>query len=362
MKRIVILVLLLVIGFSVLQMYSYAMNIEEDQPHYGLTREFASFSDLKDHLKEMHTEEYPKGIRFEGLPDYWEDKNELGKLSLLQCGGDCIWTTYNYTTESNKVIKFNLVARETIHPELTYTEYIYEHYEVSQHIKKPDAYVDDIFILESNKKKTARIYVNENYFKEFENGDLTLKNGFDLSKYVDSIESISRSELHFRNENGAFDYWYQFRSADSGKHIYRAYPVYVDTQNEYTVQLSVEDTWDYPGNWYSDHLAECDELVQKLFHIDTYEEAWIDLLNIPEDQLGGDTTAPGGDTAAPGGDTTVPGSDKTDTDENAIGSDENEENKDSKTESVLPWVFLGAAGVLVLATALGILLHSRKKH
>ena len=40
----------------------------------------------------------------------------------------------------------------------------------------------------------------------------------------------------------------------------------------------------------------------------------------------------------------------------------NEENKDSKTDSVLSWVFLGAAGVLVLATALGILLHSRKKH
>ena len=54
--------------------------------------------------------------------------------------------------------------------------------------------------------------------------------------------------------------------------------------------------------------------------------------------------------------------DTTDTGENAIGSDENEENKDSKTDSVLPWVFLGAAGVLVLATALGILLHSRKKH
>ncbi|MBE6672597.1 MAG: hypothetical protein E7599_03635 [Ruminococcaceae bacterium] len=49
-------------------------------------------------------------------------------------------------------------------------------------------------------------------------------------------------------------------------------------------------------------------------------------------------------------------------DELPNGSDENKENKDGRTDSVLPWVFLGAAGVLVLATALGILLHSRKKH
>ena len=358
MKRIIVLLLLLVIAFSVLQMYSYAMNIDEDQPHYGLTREFASFSDLKDHLKEIHTEEYPKGIRFEGLPDYWEDENELGKLSLLQCGGDCIWTTYNYTTESNKVIKFNLVARDTIHPELTYTEYAYEHYDVIQHLEHPDSCVDDIFICNSDRYKDYRkdlfVYVNENYFREFENGDMTLKNGFDISKYFDSLHDIDNVYLHF--EKGNVSYWYQFISMDySGKCIYRAFPVCVDTQNEYKVQLSVEDTRDYPGNWYSDHLAECDELVQKLFHIDTYEEAWIDLLNIPEDQLGGDTTAPGGDTTAPGGDTT-------DTGENAIGSDKNEENKDSKTDSVLSWVFLGAAGVLVLATALGILLHSRKKH
>ena len=49
-------------------------------------------------------------------------------------------------------------------------------------------------------------------------------------------------------------------------------------------------------------------------------------------------------------------------DELPNGSDENKENKDGWTDSVLPWVFLGAVGVLVLATALGILLHSRKKH
>ena len=125
------------------------------------------------------------------------------------------------------------------------------------------------------------------------------------------------------------------------------------------------------------------DIVRRLTNLETCEEALNELMSeisdnavaempkgMPRDELpngsgensGGDTTAPGGDTTAPGGDTTAPGDDATDTGENAIGSDENEENKDSKTDSVLSWVFLGAAGVLVLATALGILLHSRKKH
>ena len=115
------------------------------------------------------------------------------------------------------------------------------------------------------------------------------------------------------------------------------------------------------------------DIVRRLTNLETCEEALNELMSeisdnavaempkgMPRDELTGGSNDGSGENS--GGDTTVPDGDTTDTGENAIGSDENEENKDSKTESVLPWVFLGAAGVLVLATALGILLHSRKKH
>lgn len=333
MKQVIVLLLLLTISLSLFTLSSFGLSLDED--------------DIVPPKKIETLEEYQQ----------WQKENPpaggitWGKFSVLGEYGpniesDCIaYTAYYHYVAENRIYNIRVTDLSIAMQYNNYDPFLDpDYFSERKEYWKPYLSIIDLMTTKEylNVKRKEPDVINRPDIVWMQSSNL------DTIDMTVLDPSLNESKFACLNDNLVFHYVSKF-----GGLIEISW-----SHNGLYYQLDCEDEH---GNMSAYNETDID-IVRRLTNLETCEEALNELMSEISDNAVAEMPKGMPRDELTGGDTTAPGDDATDTGENAIGSDENEKNKDSKTESVLPWVFLGAAGVLVLATALGILLHSRKKH